>query len=117
MYLRSRDDGRRSPDAWCRTKGVVGVRRADDGVGAGGRAAGRVAGRGAGAALRARARAAVRRRAAAVRARHGRRHAPRRPLLLRALRAHVPWRARFESQLGYRGRYVAGKEIAIATRD
>lgn len=90
-------------------KGVAGVRRDYDGVGAGGRAAGRVAGRGAGAALPARAPAHLRRGAARVRAGDGARHAPHTVLFLRAVRLHVHWRSRFESQLGYSCRYVAGK--------
>ncbi|XP_069359523.1 protein spinster isoform X3 [Maniola hyperantus] len=89
--------------------GVVHLRRADDGVGRGGRAAGRVAGRRAGEAMGARARRHLRRGPAAVHPRHGTRDAAHRREPLRAVRSHVLWRGRAQSQLGYSCRYVAGK--------
>lgn len=90
------------------TKGVVDLRRADDGVGHAGRAAGRVAGRRAGEALGPRARRHLRRGAAAIHARHGAGHAAHGQRPVRAVRAHVLRRAGPQSQLGARRRYVAG---------
>lgn len=93
----------------CCTKGVVYLRRADDGVGAGGRAAGRVDGRGAGEAMGARPCAHLWRGPAPLRASHDPGHDHHRAVLLRPLRPHVLRRGSTQSQLGHRCRYVAGK--------
>lgn len=94
---------------WYCTKVVANLRRGNDDVWAGGRAAGRVAGRGAGQEIPARAPRRLRCRPAPLCTRHGPGNATLRTLFHFAVRLHLHWPARAESQLGDSRRHVAGK--------